>query len=232
MVEINLLPQQYRKQAEPNAWIPAAIGVAAITGLALLAGEIATGTRAGELRKQLDALNGDATALAPANAEFVRLTQQKTQLEQVTNVSQQLRSSKTYWTNDLAAFTAQLPQGSGVALQSMSIKALDASALSTLQQTGIYTGKNVTREIDLTGNASSQQAVVNFLRTFENSPNFGVNFRNLQSDASTGRYTFSASVGIVQASAPAPADTPATPGATPAAPSAPAGTTGGNGSVN
>ncbi|WP_221088931.1 fimbrial assembly protein [Deinococcus aquaedulcis] len=231
MVEINLLPQQYRKQAEPNAWIPAAIGVAVVTGLALLAGEIATGTRSGELRKQLDALNGEAAALAPANAEFVQLTQQKTQLEQVTGVAQQLRASKTYWTNDLAAFTAQLPTGSGVALQSMSIKAVDANALGSLQQNGVYTGKNVTREIDLTGNASSQQAVVNFLRTFENSPNFGVNFRSLQSEGDTGRYTFSASVGIVQANAPAPAETPAAPGTTPPPPSAPAGTTGGD-SVN
>ncbi|PTA67307.1 fimbrial assembly protein [Deinococcus arcticus] len=231
MVEINLLPQQYRKQSEPNAWIPAAIGVAVVTGLALLAGEIATGTRAGELRKQLDALNGEATALAPANAEFTQLTQQKTQLEQVTSVAQQLRSGKTYWTNDLAAFTAQLPSGGGVALQSMSIKALDANALGSLQQTGVYTGKNVTREIDLTGNASSQQAVVNFLRTFENNPNFGVNFRSLQSEGDTGRYTFNASVGVVQAQT-APAQTPAVPGETPAAPDAPTGTTEGDGRVN
>ncbi|MVN85488.1 fimbrial assembly protein [Deinococcus sp. HMF7620] len=234
MVEVNLLPQQYRKQAEPNAWIPGAIGLAAVTALALIAGEVVTGTRAGDLRKQLDALNGEAAALAPASAEYAQLNQQKTTLAQVTAVSEQLRAGKTYWTNDLAAFTAQLPTGGGVALQSMAVKAVDANALTALQQTGVYTGKNVTREIDLTGTASSQQAVVNFLRTFENNPNFGVNFRSLQSEGETSNYTFNASVGIVQAVTAPPATDPAAPAqdGTAPAPAAPAGSAEGAGSVN
>ena len=233
MVEINLLPQQYRKQSEPSAWRFATYALIPVTVAALLIPEVMTATRAGDLRKQIDSLNAEATALAPVNREYGQLTTEKTQLEQITAIANQLREGKTYWTNDLAAFTAQLPTGSGVAVKSMTIKALDANALSSLQQTGVYSGKNVGREIDLTGSASSQQAVVTFLRTFETNPNFGVNFRSMQSDGETGQYSFSASVGIVQeATAAAPATDPATPGSAPAAPAAPAGTTQGGGSVN
>ncbi|WP_291428060.1 fimbrial assembly protein [Deinococcus sp.] len=232
MVEINLLPQQYRKQSEPSAWRFATYALIPLTVAALLIPEVMTATRAGELRRQIDSLNGEATALTPVNREFGQLTAEKTRLEQITAIANQLREGKTYWTNDLAAFTAQLPTGSGVAVKSMTIKALDANALSSLQQTGVYSGKNVGREIDLTGSASSQQAVVTFLRTFETNPKFGVNFRSMQTDAATGQYSFSASVGVVQVATAATATDPATPGNAPAAPAAPAGTTQGGGSVN
>ena len=45
--------------------------------------------------------------------------------------------------HDPAAFSAQLPSGGGVALTSMNVKTLDASALSGLQQTGVYAGKQM-----------------------------------------------------------------------------------------
>lgn len=218
MVEVNLLPQQYRKQSEPTLWQPAAVGLAVLTALILVGVEVATATRVGNLKKDIDSVNGEIAALTPADREFKALTQEKTQLTQITAIAVQLRDAKTYWTNDLASFTAQLPGGSGVALKSMTIRPLDAAALATQQQNGVYTGKNVTREIELSGSASSQQAVVNFLRTFENNPNFGVNFRSLQSEGETGQYTFNATVGLVKGDAAAPT-TPAD--GAPAAPPAP-----------
>ncbi|UBV41815.1 fimbrial assembly protein [Deinococcus taeanensis] len=229
MVEVNLLPQQYRKQSEPTLWQPAAVALVVLTALIIGGIEVVSGTQIGNLRKDIDSLNGEVAALTPADREFSQLTLERTQLTQITAIATQLRDAKTYWTNDLAAFTAQLPSGSGVALSSMTIRPLDAGALGSLQQTGVYSGKNVTREIELTGKASSQQAVVNFLRTFENNPSFGLNFRNLQQEAEANEYTFNASVGIVQAGT-AP-QTPVTPGATPAAPATP-DTSQGGGNVN
>ncbi len=232
MVEVNLLPQQYRKQSEPTLWQPAAVGVVVLTALILIGMEVATGTKVGNLNKELDSVNGEIAALTPAAQEYGRLTQEKNQLTQVTAIAVQLRDAKTYWANDIASFTAQLPSSSGVALQSMTIRPLEAGALASQQQNGVYTGKNVTREIELSGSASSQQSVVNFLRTFENNPNFGLNFRSMQAEGETGRYTFNATVGIVKAaSAAEPATTPAAPGTPPAAPGAPVSSQGG-GSVN
>jgi len=231
VVEINLLPQQYRKQSEPTLWQPAAVGVVVLTALILIGVEVATATKVGNLTKELDSVNGEIAALTPASQEFGRLNQEKNQLTQVTAIAVQLRDAKTYWANDIASFTAQLPGGSGVALQSMTIRPLDAGALASQQQNGVYTGKNVTREIELNGSASSQQAVVNFLRTFENNPNFGLNFRSMQAEGDTGQYTFSATVGIVKGEATAPASTDGSSPATPAAPGAPVSSVGG-GRVN
>ncbi|GGL66207.1 hypothetical protein GCM10010840_00150 [Deinococcus aerolatus] len=239
MVEINLLPQQYRKQSVPSAWRYATYALIPLTVAAILIPEVVTATRVGDLNREIDALNGEIVALTPAKQEFDTLTAEARTLEQVTAIAEQLRAGKTYWTNDLAAFTAQLPGDSSLAVTSLTIRNMDAGNLSSLQQTGIYMGKAVTREIDLSGTATSQQAVVNFLKLYEDSPNFGVNFKSLQSASASGpeqsgtagaaqQYTFTASVGVV-GGVPAGADTETVAPAVQPAPAAPAQ---GVGSVN
>ncbi|MFK7602459.1 fimbrial assembly protein [Deinococcus sp. SM5_A1] len=242
VVEINLLPAQYRRQSGPSAWRYGTYALPALLVAAILIPEVVTSTRVGDLNRELDALNGEVSALAPAKQEFDTLTAEARTLEQVTSIAQQLKTGKTYWTNDLAAFTSQLPGDGSLAVNSMTIRNLEAGNLVTLQQGGIYMGKAVTREIDLSGTATSQQAVVNFLKLYEDNPNFGVNFKSLQSDAQIGagqngaadakkRYTFTASVGVV-GGPPAGTETPAVqpaPGTDPATPAAPAQ---GAGSVN
>lgn len=242
MVEINLLPQQYRKQSVPSAWRYATYALIPLTVAAILIPEVVTSTRVGDLNRALDALNGEAAALAPAKREFDTLTAEAAKLTQVTAIAEQLKSGKTYWTNDLAAFTGQLPTDGSVAINSLTIRDLDAGGLSNLQQSGIYVDKAVTREIDLSGSATSQQAVVSFLKPYENSPDFGVNFKSLQSaapvpglNAAQGQgtqgqatqgqatqapqYTFTATIGVV---GDAPADGTPTPAVAPAAPASPA----------
>lgn len=239
MVEINLLPQQYRKQSVPSAWRYASYALLPLTVAAILIPEVVTATRVGDLNREIDALNGEIVALTPAKQEFDTLTAEARALEQVTAIAEQLRAGKTYWTNDLAAFTAQLPGDSSLAVTSLTIRNMDAGNLSSLQQTGIYMGKAVTREIDLSGTATSQQAVVNFLKLYEDSPNFGVNFKSLQSASASSprqggtagtaqQYTFTASVGVVGA-VPAGTDTETVAPAVQSAPAAPAQ---GAGSVN
>ncbi|WP_216328497.1 fimbrial assembly protein [Deinococcus aestuarii] len=225
MVELNLLPPQERKRSEPNVWKYAAFVLPPVTILALFVPELLVGRQLGALRAEQDRLNGEIAALAATKSEYDRLTATQRTLEEVTAVAGRLRDGKTYWTNDVAAFSAQLPAGGGVALTSMNVKPLDAGTLSTLQQGGVYLGKNVVREIDLSGTARSQQAVVNFLNVYENDPNFAVNFRSLGQEGETGRYTFAASVGLVGKAAPtdAPAGTPAEGTPTPASTGSAAG---------
>ncbi|EYB67303.1 fimbrial assembly [Deinococcus phoenicis] len=222
MVEINLLPQQERRSTQPDAWRYATYALLPLTAAAILIPELLVGSQLGSLHREQDRLTGEIAALTPAKQEFDRLRGTQNTLEEVTAVAGQLRDSKTYWTNDVAAFSAQLPSGGGVAITSMNVKALDAGALTSLQQGGIYAGKNVVREFDLAGTARSQQSVVNFLNAYENSPNFAVNFRSLQQEGETGRYTFAASVGLVgQPGTAATGAAAATPGDAAAAASAP-----------
>ena len=207
MVEINLLPQQYRKQSQPSVWKYATWALLPITAAALLIPWVMTSTKTSDLQRQIDAVQGDIDALTAQKQEHDRLVARQKDLEQVTTIAQTLRDQKTYWSNDLAAFSTQIPAGSGVAIKSLKMTTLTPDALKNLQATGQYTGKNVRRELAITGDASSQQSVINFLNTFENSPNFGLKFQSLQHDKQKDTYSFTANVGVVGATPAAQAGT-------------------------
>ena len=229
MVEINLLPAQYRKQSQPGVWKYATWALLPVAAVTMLSLWLATASQAGGLQREIDAVQGNIDTLTPAKQERDRLAARQQELEQVTTVAQALRDQKTYWSNDLASFSTQLASAPGVSVSSLTMRTLDAGALATSQGAGIYTGKNVRRELDLSGAASSQQAVINFLNTYENDPDFGVNFKSLQRDPQSGNYTFAATVGVVgpAVSAVAPASTAAAPApAGEAAPAAPSSTGG------
>ena len=197
MVEVNLLPAQYRKQSQPGVWKYATWALLPVAAVTMLTLWLSTASQAGGLQREIDAVQGNIDTLTPAKQERDRLAARQQELEQVTTVAQALRDQKTYWSNDLAAFSTQLASAPGVSVSSLTMRTLDAGALATSQQSGIYTGKNVRRELDLSGAASSQQAVINFLNTYENDPDFGVNFKSLQRDPQSGNYTFAATVGVV-----------------------------------
>jgi type IV pilus assembly protein PilN len=229
VVEINLLPAQYRKQSQPGVWKYATWALLPVAAVTMLSLWLATASQAGGLQREIDAVQGNIDTLTPAKQERDRLAARQQELEQVTTVAQALRDQKTYWSNDLASFSTQLASAPGVSVSSLTMRTLDAGALATSQGAGIYTGKNVRRELDLSGAASSQQAVINFLNTYENDPDFGVNFKSLQRDPQSGNYTFAATVGVVgpAVSAVAPASTAAAPApAGEAAPAAPSSTGG------
>ncbi|GHF99518.1 hypothetical protein GCM10017783_09480 [Deinococcus piscis] len=229
MVEVNLLPASQRRQStgEGQNWLMAA----AVTGLLSLAAvvgmELYYASQVSGLKTNLERLNGEIAALQPAKSEFDKLSAEKTELEQVTTVARALRDRKSYWSNDLAAFTAQLPAGGNVALESLDMH-VAAQQSADMQQSGVE-GGSVSRELALTGTATTAQAVVDLLNAFESNPKFGIVFQGMQRkepENEASPYTFSASVGVAgeapDAAGAAAGSTPAAGAGAPAAPAAPA----------
>ncbi len=151
MVEINLLPAQYRKRSDPGLWRYGTLALPLVTLLGVGLFTVIQATRLNNINKDLDAANGQIAALTPAKKEYDDLNRQKTDLQKVTEVSSTLQSSKTYWSSDLARFVNALPSGGGVALTNMTVRAVDSNAQTNLSQQGLYNGKAVTKEFDLAG---------------------------------------------------------------------------------
>lgn len=200
MVEINLLPKTERVTTKPPLFL---IG-AALLGIVLISGTLiwyfSRVAIVGSLQRQISATQGDIDQLAPAKAEYDTLINRKTTLEKVTQTAQKLKDEKTYWSNDLAAFSAQMPNNAGIAIKSLAMKSMEPNTLEQAQQNGIYVGKNINRTVDIQGTAVSQQSVITFLDTYENDDNFGVDFKSLNREGEQdegGLYNFSATVGIV-----------------------------------
>lgn len=226
MVEINLLPAQYRKSSEPSVWRYATVALPVVTVLGIVIFSAVQGTRLGNIQRELADNTGQIDGLAATKRQYDDLLAQKTNLQKTTDVSKALQASKTYWSSDLARFVNALPTGGGVALSALNMKAVDNSALTNYSQQGLYNGKPVSMEFDLTGQAASSQSLVNFLNSFENNPNFGVNFKGAQRTAistpgtssttsqpeTASTYSFTATVGLIGQPASATATTPATSG--------------------
>ena len=193
MVEINLLPQQYRKRSEPNVWLYAGVAAGVVTLLAIVIPEIVVGTTIGNLQQRLDDQNGQISALrdGPASvaSEYRTLTTRKINLNAVAQTAQSLSASKTaYWSTDLARFVGQLPSSGGVALTQLTMRQPAANAGTP------YDGKAASKEFDLTGNAVSSAALVSFLNAYTQD-NYGVNFKSTQRNVADNNYTFNATVG-------------------------------------
>ncbi|WP_293914716.1 fimbrial assembly protein [Deinococcus sp.] len=213
MVEINLLPQQYRKRSEPNVWLYAGVAAGVVTLLAIAIPEIVVATTIGNLQKRLDDQTGQISALQQSVApEYRDLTTRQNNLNAVAQTARNLSSTKNgYWSTDLAKFVGQLPSGGGVALNQLTMHPFVPNPSAPAP----YDGKPASKEFDLTGSAVSSTALVGFLNAYTQD-NYGVNFKSTQRNAAANNYTFSATVGQLD-SVSASATTPGTtPGATPA----------------
>ena len=214
MVEINLLPQQYRRRSAPNGWAYASMAAGVATLLAIMIPEIIVGSSVGKLQQRLDDQTGQISALnSSVRPEYSALTSKKATLTAVSQTAKSLSQGKTYWSTDLAQFIGQLPQGGGVALSSLNMQAPATPNL--------YNGQSATKEFELSGNVSSPAALVRFLNAYDQN-RYGVNFKSTQRDTQTGDYSFAATVGQLASAAATPQTDAATAKPAPAAPAAPA----------
>lgn len=216
MVEINLLPKEYKRQTEPSIWKYASWVAAGLTAAVLGGWYLSVSGNTNRLVKHSDELQQQIDAVAPQKRKFQELTARKNELEQVTNVALQLRDQKTYWSNDLAAFVERMP--ANVVLDSINMTTLAPETAGN----PAYAGKPVTRQFDLSGKAHSQEAIISFLNAYETDANFGVDFRGMQQDSTGGVYTFDAAVGVVGDRSAVSMGTPAATTPVPAAGTAPA----------
>lgn len=226
MVELNLLPKSQRKRSEPTFWTPAAIALIPLTAAILAVPTLQIMGKINAAVSEKQNLESQISALAPDKKKFDDLTAKKQRIEAVTNVSQQLKNNKSYWSNDISDFTAQMPTGNGIALKSMNI-----TMPAPGQATDATTTKPVSREFVVQGSATSQQSVVNFLKAYENNPRYVVSFNNMSSEKNeekgTQLYGFGAKIGLVKdqtaaSGTPTDPNAPAPASSTPAAPAAPA----------
>lgn len=237
MVDINLLPKTERATATPDLWrlglwiwLPIALA-------GILIPYIMVSGKANAIQAQINQTEQEISRLSPQKQEYDQLVQQQTTLQQVTNVAQTLRDQKSYWSNDLARFTSLIPAGNNVSISSMTMEPVKENELSEAHQSGVYVGKQIDRRVRVTGKASSQQAVIDFLNTYESNPNFGANFQSMQDQdsgsyaavpTSSGQktYLFNADVGFTRESKQSsePIALESAPGTNPVSvPSAPAG---------
>ncbi len=200
MIRLNLLPKNLRRRVEPGWWRLAAAFFALVVLGTLGFLHYTAYTELSLARSERDALKAEVEALKPFIVEQNRLVQERKTLEALLAIREGLRKNFVPWSEYLAAFINQIPKEGGrlpVALRSVGTRALSEEEANTQAQNGAFGGKRVRVEFTLQGEALSQGALVRFVRAFETSPRFGIEFQGASLDQNRGLYTFSARVGVV-----------------------------------
>ena len=198
MIRLNLLPKNLRRRVEPGWWRLLALLFALVVLGVLGLVHYTAYTELSLAKAERDQLQAEVEALRPFIAELGRLQEERKALEALLAVREGLEKNAVPWSQYLAAFINQIPRAGGrleVALRSVSARALSEEEAARLAQEGTYDGKRIRVEFALQGEALSREALVRFIRAFETSPRFGIEFQGASLDEGRGLYTFSARVG-------------------------------------
>lgn len=217
---INLLPKDLRGRVGPDLWEISAVGIAGVSAAAFLTMQLIAVTTASHLSAQIDDQSAALAKLAPIVNKGKALKAEKAQLELTAGVADTLRGSGAPWSQDLARFAQQLPKGPAplVALETMTLKNVALPVQEDSRNRRAYDGKTISREVQVTGNARSGRALVEFISAFETPQWSGVQFQNAEQDEATGAYRFALTVGLTSPDAPKADPKPASPAAADAAP--------------
>lgn len=212
MINLNLLPKNLRRRVEPGWWRLAAAVFVLATLATVGSIHLTTLSNLRALQNERDQLQVEVDVLRPFIAEQNRLTAQQQELEKLLAVKNQLRTRFVPWSDNLSAVINQMPRGSGskpveVSVKSIGSKVLTPQESQSQSQAGTYDGKPVNLEFSIQGEAPTQAALIRFVEAFESSPRFGINFQNASLDENTNSYTFGATVGVVNGTTGASANT-------------------------
>ncbi|PYE56383.1 flagellar protein FliT [Deinococcus yavapaiensis] len=198
MININLLPKNLRRSTGPDGWRIAAGTVAAVALVTMGVLQYSVQNRLNGINKDIAEAQSELAVRANDVRERNELQARKTELQAVAGVAQTLESGRTSWSADLARFVRQLPTSNTpiIALTNVSMR-MPQLAAAPGGANAPYDGKAVTKELVLSGLARSSDALVRLVNTFENAPEFGVQFQNAARDPNTGEYTFAVTVGMI-----------------------------------
>ncbi|WP_457631771.1 flagellar protein FliT [Oceanithermus sp.] len=200
MIKLNLLPKTLRKRVEPGWWrLTAIIFPLVIFGIIALI-HVSTLSRISQLESERNQLQAEVAVLQPYIKRQRELKQRKAELEQIIRVDQEIKANFVAWSDNIAKFINQIPRRDGrfeVFLRSINTKLVPPDTRARLAEQGMYDRKKIAVEFTVQGEARSADALVRFVKAFEDSPDFGINFQQ-GSRTEDGGYTFTATIGLTE----------------------------------
>jgi type IV pilus assembly protein PilN len=222
LIRINLLPKTLRKRVEPGWWRLIAIAVPLVALAVMIGMQLAANSERDQLVQTRDDRTTELALLQKYITAQRELTAQQRELEATTSIKAQLERERVAWSKEIRTFTSQIPRSLedprrlSASLQTMGLRRIDPTVATNQAATGAYDGKPVTTEVTFNAQSTSLNDVETFQRAFENSDRFGINLGNVtrgeDNNSQSIRYTFTAIVGLVDATVPAP--TPPAPAVT------------------
>jgi type IV pilus assembly protein PilN len=197
LINVNLLPKHLRRVREPGYWRIIAVLFPLLVLGALGVVQFIYMQTEGNLKAEKSEKETKVAELQ----EFVnKQAEVQAQLEQVQvliGIRDQVQQNTIQWTNELAALMEYWPAPSASGRPSISFNSLTMQASTGDADPNRYEGKSVVAEMNVSGEVVNTEVLSQFIKSLEDSEDFGVSFQNASRTQDTGNYTYSLTIGAV-----------------------------------
>jgi type IV pilus assembly protein PilN len=214
LIKINLLPKELVVHRETNLWTVAAVVVPVLAIGVAATMHIMRINELNQLSEEVTVMNAELEARKADIAEQNALDRKKRELSVYSDVRANLQALSSDWRGDIERFVSQIPTGSTnptIALNTLGVT-LPAATTTT------FDGRPASKVLTIQGTAKTNQALIDFVKAFEDSQDFAIQFQNATRKEETSQYDFTVNVNLVKASTtetPTDGTTGATTGTTP-----------------
>jgi type IV pilus assembly protein PilN len=198
LINVNLLPKHLRRVREPGYWRV----IAVLFPILVLSALGVVQFLYSQTENNLKAEKSEKEAKVAELQEFVnKQAEVQAQLEQVQvliSIRDQVQQNTIAWTNELAALMEYWPASGtsgrpSISFNSLTMQATDAANVDPNR----YEGKSTVAEMTVSGEVVSTEVLSQFIKSLEDSEDFGVSFQNASRTEDTGNYTYSLTIGAV-----------------------------------
>lgn len=196
MIKINLLPKELAVHRETNLWSIAAVAIPVLAIGVAATMHIMRLNELNQLNEEVTVMSAELEARKADIAEQNALDQKKRELSVYSDVRANLQALSSDWRGDIEKFVSQIPTGSTnptIALNTLGVT-LPAANTTT------FDGRPASKVLTIQGTAKTNQALIDFVKAFENNQDFAIQFQNATRQQETSQYDFTVNVNLVKAS--------------------------------
>ncbi|GEM48778.1 hypothetical protein [Deinococcus cellulosilyticus] len=196
MIKINLLPKELVVHRETNLWTVAAVVVPVLALGVVATMHILRVNEYNRLSEEVQVMQADLEARKADIAEQDALDRKKAELNVYTQIKSSLLSLSSDWRGDIERFVSQIPTGSSN--PTISLNTLGVSMPTAEGPVG--DGRPASKVMTIQGTAKSNQALIDFVKAFEDSQDFAIQFQDASKQQDTSNYNFTVNVNLIKAS--------------------------------
>jgi len=201
MININLLPKTLIRKREPAHWKLIAILLPILVLGSIFTLQVLTNLQERSLKQEKNELELTRREMQKHLDEFNTLKTRKADLQELLAIRDSVKDDYIVWSDEIALMLETLPAPTtslpSIAFDDLNIRALDARERDKLMSDQTYEGLEAGAEMEISGRALDSQALASYLRRLQDSPIFGVAFKDASLDEETGSYKFDISVGAI-----------------------------------
>ncbi|WP_034334875.1 hypothetical protein [Deinococcus misasensis] len=197
MIKINLLPKELAVHRETNLWTVAAVVVPVLALGVAATMHIMRINELNQLNEEVTVMSAELEARKADIAEQNALDQKKRELSVYSDVRANLQALSSDWRGDIERFVGQIPTGSTnptIALNTLGVALPAANTIA-------FDGRPASKVLTIQGTAKTNQALIDFVKAFEDSQDFAIQFQNATRQKESSQYDFTVNVNLVKASA-------------------------------